>query len=158
MTIETFLKKWMYPRITIGIDSNHESFLGGRIEQLSGKNAWEKIYDYYPPNWDFAKLFRKPFREWFTPDNKAYSKIIEEEKANGTIKDYRDKGLSDYNFCIIADNSNNFGVLVDGAHRFIILNFLKRDGANIEGEIDKIILDVLYIDNFNVVIPYDSNN
>ena len=150
MTTENFIKKWIYSRITVSLnDIPHDS----SIFQFKGTDAWTKLMSFYPPRWDQGDDIRSPFDSWFNSNNYMYKRIITEETNNGQVERYR-SGLPNYEFCAISDGKN--GVVVDGAHRFIILKYLKEQGQNIDKEIEKIELDVLVVANLKAVLKADA--
>lgn len=157
MNINGFVQKWLTSKVTVFVDVNTKEFQGGKIEQLLGREGWDKIYTFFPPNWPQFAEHRDIFENWLRNENSAYRAIINEEKQNNKLEFLKKHGLTDYNFCAFQDSNMSTGVLVDGSHRFINLNYLKNtESIPIKKDIDKIVLDILTVSNLKKVLPEDS--
>lgn len=125
------------------------------VKQYTGHEAWSTIGNFYTPLWgDFERTI---LREWLNPNHPDYDKFIAEERKAGKIDLYAKNGLLYPDFCAFADKSGLKGVLADGSHRFIDINYLIITGKDFEKEIIKCRLDVIYLSNLkDVLAPIDS--
>lgn len=124
------------------------------IIEYTGEEAWDRIGDFYAPVWGGFK--RTKLNEWLNPKRDDYDKFIAEEEAVGKIELYRKNGLMYTEFCAFADKDGSLGVLGDGCHRFIDLNYLILKGEVEQDEVKKSKLHLVCVDNLDEVLsPLD---
>ncbi len=117
------------------------------IEQYFGKEAWEKIGEYYAPIW--GNFTRTKMKEWLNVEREDYQKFIDEEKIK--IDFYRKNGLIYPEFCAFPDFETSSGVLGDGCHRYINCNYLIMK-ENPSFDVSKCRLDVVVVENLSEVL------
>lgn len=158
MTAEEFIKKWRYsinhlgfPSVGIHVDWNIIP-TDSKVESLSGKEAWEKIYNCTPP-W-----FKTPqtFKELVTSKNADYLQIVQEEIGNGKIEYYHQNGLQEPYFCAFARPNGSFLLLGDGNHRFLDCIYLIHDqNHNFDEDIKRASIDIIFLPNLVDVLRPD---
>lgn len=156
MDINEFIKYWKGKRDhddtpAVGIGINWDKIPQTSIvQQYFGEEAWNRIGDFYAPVWGGFK--RTQLNEWLNPKRDDYDKFIAEEEAVGKIDLYRKNGLMYTYFCAFADKDGHLGVVGDGCHRYIDLNYLIMKGDIDGDEIKKSRLDLIYLDNLEEVL------
>lgn len=154
MSAVDFIEKWRLAKnylgkpsvgIHVGWDQIPQD---SEVKQLSGEEAWEKIYEFTPP-W-----FKKPttFKDLFKSKNSDYQQIVKEETDNGKINYYKTKGLTDTSFCAFSNPEESLVILGDGNHRLFDCVYLIEKGYNFLPEIEKVTIDLLLLRNFDQVL------
>lgn len=154
MSAEEFIKKWVsainYLGLpSVGIHRNWDKIeAGSKVIQYSGRDAWNKIFDFTTPWFKNPKTFKYIINN----NDPDYRGIVLEEIINGKIQRMATQGLPDPQFCAFADSVERITILGDGNHRFLNCNFLISLGRNFDSDINNTELDVIRLDNFNEVI------
>lgn len=156
MTAQEFINFWQNkkdhdssPAIGIGIHWDKIA-QDSKVIQYTGEGAWIKIGDFFPPLWGNFK--RTLLKEWLDPTRPDYNKFIEEEKSVEKVQLYDQKGLIYPDFSAFADESGLKGILADGSHRYIDINYLIINGKKFDQEIEKCRLDVICLENLHEVL------
>lgn len=159
MTAAEFICKWRnainYLRLpSVGIHVGWNIIpIDSRVDCLSGKKAWERIYTCVPP-W-----FKTPqiFRQLIDTKNTDYADIVTAETNNGKIEWYRNHGLQEPYFCAFANEDGSFTMLGDGNHRFLdCLYLIHEEGKNFSNDIQNTTLDIIFLTNCrDVILPYN---
>lgn len=159
MTAEEFINKWKnslnYLNLpTVGIHVGWDKIaLESRVENLSGKEAWDKLY-YCSPPW-----FKTPktFKELIESRDSDFNQIIKEETANTKVEYYRQNGLHEPFFCSFANANGSFNLLGDGNHRFLdCLYLIHEEKKDFNDDIQNAVLDIIYLKNFDQVLLTDN--
>ena len=155
MTAQEFVNKWKnslnYLNLpTVGIHIDWDIIpLDSKVENLSGSEAWKKIYNCTPPWFKTPKTF-KELVESRDPD---FNQIVKEETDNGKIEYYRQNGLAEPVFCAFANTDGSFKMLGDGNHRFLdCLYLIYEEKKDFNNDIQNTVLDVIYLENFDQVL------
>lgn len=154
MTARDFIKKWQSSLNYLGLPSIgiHVGWtiipIDSKVESISGKEAWEKIYDCTPPWFETPKTFK----QLMDGDNTNYRSEILKEIVNGKIQRFATQGLNDPLFCAFANQNGSFILLGDGNHRFLDCSFLMSLGRDFSKDSCKTKLDIIYLQNFEKVL------
>ena len=155
MTADEFIKKWRPSTNYLGLPSVgiHVGWdlvmLESNVEQLRGKDAWLKIYN-FTPSW-----FKTPktFKQLVESKDSDYQQIINEETANGKLDYYRNGGIKEPFFPAFANEDGSFVLLGDGNHRFFdCAHLISTEKIDLESDISKTTLEIIYLNNFNDVM------
>lgn len=155
MTGKEFIKKWETALNYLGYRSVGINVrwplisLDSKVEELTGKEAWDKLYSFTPPWFKTPKTFQ------YLVDSRDsdYKQIVKEETDNGKIEYYRKNGLTEPHFCAFANKDGSFVLLGDGNHRFLdCLHLIHEENINLEADIERCTLEIIYLDNFNDVL------
>ncbi len=154
MTAEEFKNKWEELRTSmgnkvVGIDVCWPRIPpDSRVVQFFGEEAWNKIYDFSPP-WDHKTNQRRSLRHWIEAQSPNYWGVIKKE---GITYHCSQDGLEYPFFCAFADAAGLKGILADGNHRFLICDYLMRQGEVFSRDIERCTLDVVCLSNLTEVI------
>ncbi len=159
MTADEFIAEWKdkkdtdgTPAVGIGIFWHKVQPQNSTVQQFFGKEAWEKIGQFYAPNW--GNFTRTTLNEWLDQSRPDYQKFIDEEKVK--IEFYKQNGLIYPLFPAFADKNGTIGSLGDGSHRYIDCNYLILNGLDMSSDIEKIRLDVLCVPDITAILsPLD---
>jgi len=155
MSSDEFINKWKNSinhlnRPSVGIHVSWDSIPeDSKVEQLLGKEAWDRTYGFTPP-W-----FKKPktFQQLTESRDSDYQQIVNEETVNGKIDYYKTNGLKEPYFCAFGNKDGSFVLLGDGNHRFLdCLHLIHEQGVNLDSDIGKMTLDIIYLDNFEDIL------
>lgn len=159
MTAQKFINKWRnslnYLNLpTIGIHVGWENIpIDSKVENLSGDEAWETIYNCAPPWFKTPKTFKVLVNS----RDADFNKIVKEETDNGKIEYYRLNGLPEPFFCAFANTDGSFKLLGDGNHRFLdCLYLIHEEKKDFNNDIKNTVLDVIYLQNFEQVLLPDK--
>jgi|SRR3989344_2191343 len=159
MTATDFINKWRsslnYLNLpSVGIHVGWDIIpTNSRVETLSGKDAWKKIYSCTPPWFKIPQTFK----ELVGTKNADYLQIVQEETNNGKIEYYRQNGLQEPFFCAFANQDGSFLLLGDGNHRFLDSIYLLHDeNRDFDEATQKATLDIIYLINFDDVLRPDN--
>lgn len=166
MTAGDFVKKWRTLQDTdfsrlVGIEVKWDSIKpSSRVISYHGRDAWNKIYDFTPP-W-YVPSERKTFREMVDLKTSNYLNEIDMEKnkkSENKFEFIKKVGLKyplEPVFLVFSNSSGTKGVLGDGCHRFLVASYLINvEKLNLASDINKTDLDIICLDNFEQVIPFD---
>lgn len=159
MKTQDFINKWRYAinylnRPAVGIHVGWDIIpQDSRVEVMTGKEAWEKIYSFTPP-W-----FQTPqtFQQLVDAKNQDFMQIVGEETGNGKIEYYRKNGLQEPHFCAFSNQDGSFTLLGDGNHRFLdCLYLIHEENRNFDNDLQNTTLDIIYLENLPEVLK--TNN
>lgn len=166
MNASEFINKWRDLDDTdktplVGIEKNWDKINElSQVKQYSGLDAWQKIYEFTPPWNDPGN--RITFRDLIFQKKPFYIAEIEREKSKLNDNKFNfiiTQGLVyplDPKFIAFADMTGKRGVLGDGCHRFLVGDYIHRSGIRDLSEfINQAELDVIILENFHDVIPFD---
>jgi len=166
MIAEEFVNKWLNLQNTdfskrVGISVNWPAIKSeSPVLNFYGQEGWKKVYDFTPP-W-YEKTERSSFKDLILGRSNNYLGEIEMEKKkkeNNKFEFVKKHGLIyplEPKFLAFSDGSGLRGVLGDGCHRFLVANYLINDeNFNLVSDLDKTELDIICLDNFEQVIPFD---
>lgn len=166
MTASEFINKWKGEKDSdgtplVGIIVYWENIKpDSKVIRLIGNQAWERIYDFTPP-W-YAREKRLPFRDFIKRKGQEYQGEISMEKGKigynkfEYIKKYRLTPPLSTKFVAFAELSGSKGVLGDGCHRFLVADYLiHNENIDLTKDIEGAELDIICLQNFNEVIPFD---
>lgn len=155
MTAKEFINKWKASLNYLGLPSVgiHVGWeiipADSGVDNLSGKEAWERIYDSTPPWFKSHKTFRQLVKS----KNADYLQIVKEETENGKIEYYRKNGLREPHFCAFTKKGKIFTLLGDGNHRFLdCLHLIHDKNKNFDIDIRNATLDIINLQNFDEVL------
>lgn len=155
MNAQDFIQKWRYsrnhlnlPSVGIHVDWNSMG-LDSQVKTFSGQEAWKMLHQCVPPWFKTSQTFS----ELVTTKNSDYQQIVREETDNGKIEYYRRNGLKEPAFCVFAKQDGSFMLLGDGNHRFFdCIYLIDTEKRNFDGDIEKTMVDVIYLLNFADVL------
>ena len=166
MIASEFINKWRGKKDSdgtplVGIIVNWENIKpDSKVIQLVDEQAWERIYDFTPP-W-YAREKRLPFRDFIKRRGQEYQSEISMEKGKierNKFEYIKKHGLTpplSSRFVAFADLSGSKGALGDGNHRFLAADSLiQSKDIHRAKEIKGVELDIICLQNFNEVIPFD---
>lgn len=120
--------------------------------RLNGKKAWARISKFYPPNWN--NWPRMKLSDWISQTHPNYQEFIEQERGIGKFQKLIDNEISDNEYIAFYDKNILVGMLVDGNHRFIDINYLiEQKEYDLSDRITACVLDIFIVDNLSDVIP-----
>lgn len=154
MTADEFINKWR-PAInylglpTVGIHVDWDNIPSNSVvTQYSGRDAWDKIYNFTPPWFDQPKTFKQLIDDF----DANYKGEILAEIANGKMQRYASQGLADPHFCAFTNPSESMIILGDGNHRFLDCSYLITLRKNLNSDIDRSELDLIHLENFEDIL------
>jgi hypothetical protein len=155
MTSHEFIKKWRESINYLGLPSVgiHVGWdlipSDSKVEQLSGKDAWNKIYSFIP-SW-----FKTPktFRQLVENKDSDYQQIVKEETENGKLEYYRSGGIKEPFFPAFSNEDGSFILLGDGNHRFFdCAHLISAENLDLDSDTSLTNLDIIYLKNFDEVM------
>lgn len=155
MTTDEFIKKWRESTNhldlpSVGIHVGWDLIpSGSKVEQLSDKSAWNKIYGFIP-SW-----FKNPktFKQLTDSGDSDYQQIIKEETDNGKLEYYRSRGIKEPFFPAFSNEDGSFVLLGDGNHRFLdCAHLISTESLDLESDLSLTTLDIIYLKNFDEVM------